>query len=415
MRNIINTLVLLLLVVGLNAKTCKISGEVIDRPNSKTLLLVKAFEDLRKKGIVKIPIRNNKFEYKLEYEDLMAYQLVFEDEHRRGSWRKVIFFPANGELKMTLHNSKNSHLNKFEGSLETEKYNEQFNQIIKESRSIMVNVRKLSKEGNYHSEKYHELEKNARAEKDRDKALELFKQLRKFRETKDGLTQEGWNAKLESEKLYKKMNEDMFIYMEKNKDIVAYHMLTDFIKRLRSRPEFYDKDRIDGLYNQFKLKYPNHPYSIMCQDMLWRHNNITEGGNFYDLTLKNLDKKEFTLSKQIKGKCAVIDIWAPWCGPCIKKSVGLIELYNKYKDKDFTVVAIASKYRDLNKVKNLIDKKNFPWVTLINNDKSQRIDEHYGVQNAGGGVFLVDENGKIVKVNPSVKEIEEFLKLKTKI
>jgi len=60
---------------------CLIKGEVIDRPESNQLILLKKGEDLRVTGKY-IPIINGKFEYKLDCQNLEAYELIFFEENR---------------------------------------------------------------------------------------------------------------------------------------------------------------------------------------------------------------------------------------------------------------------------------------------------------------------------------------------
>ena len=50
-----------------------------------------------------------------------------------------------------------------------------------------------------------------------------------------------------------------------------------------------------------------------------------------------------TLSSQdLKGKIAVIDVWATWCGPCRMVIPHLVKLQEKFKDKGVTVVGLNS-------------------------------------------------------------------------
>ena len=41
-----------------------------------------------------------------------------------------------------------------------------------------------------------------------------------------------------------------------------------------------------------------------------------------------------------KGKIYVIDLWATWCGPCVRTMPHLTELAEKYRDDDVVVIAI---------------------------------------------------------------------------
>ena len=58
-----------------------------------------------------------------------------------------------------------------------------------------------------------------------------------------------------------------------------------------------------------------------------------------DFTLTSLDGTQVTLSK-LKGQVALINIWATWCPPCRAEMPTIETVYEQYRDKGFTVLAV---------------------------------------------------------------------------
>ncbi len=57
--------------------------------------------------------------------------------------------------------------------------------------------------------------------------------------------------------------------------------------------------------------------------------------------IKDLDGNTFKLEDK-KGKVVLVDLWATWCGPCVAAMPELIELQDKYKDKNFEIVGLVT-------------------------------------------------------------------------
>lgn len=55
--------------------------------------------------------------------------------------------------------------------------------------------------------------------------------------------------------------------------------------------------------------------------------------------IKMLDGGTFKLEDK-KGKVVLFNLWGIWCGPCIQEMPHLVQMQEKYKDKNFEIVGL---------------------------------------------------------------------------
>ena len=70
--------------------------------------------------------------------------------------------------------------------------------------------------------------------------------------------------------------------------------------------------------------------------------NETKATQAFDFTAMDKDGKTVKLS-DFKGKKVYINMWASWCGPCMREIPELEKVYQKYKDnKDIVFLSMTS-------------------------------------------------------------------------
>ena len=136
---------------------------------------------------------------------------------------------------------------------------------------------------------------------------------------------------------------------------------------------------------------------------------LMAGKPYIDYNVRNTDGQLVPISSLIKGQVALIDLWASWCGPCRSHSVAMIPIYEKYKDKGFTVIAIARESRR-EAMEQAIDQDGYPWPCLLELKDENQVWNKNGIGNSGGGMVLVDRDGTILSTSIDAEELEPLIK-----
>lgn len=189
-------------------------------------------------------------------------------------------------------------------------------------------------------------------------------------------------------------------------------MLQDVQYRIRGNN--YLTILVDESYKDYARRFPNHIYTKVIDDALSGILKIFPGNPFLDFSAPNLKGKRFTISEEIKGKIALINLWGSWCGPCIFKAQQIVPIYKNYKNKGFTVVGVAREFKNTDALISRLKKEQFNWLNLVEMNDENGIWNKYSISNGAGIQILIDRDGIILAVDPSAEEIEKIVSSKTK-
>ena len=142
--------------------------------------------------------------------------------------------------------------------------------------------------------------------------------------------------------------------------------------------------------------------------VFFEHNLI--GKTAPDLTLESVDG-EFVNLHKIKAKITAVLIYEPNCSHC-KEFVPQLykEVYLPFKDKGLEIFAIYSMDKKEEWVEFLHDYNLYGWINVWDEHHASQFKISYDARKTPG-IYLLDENKKIIAKKLSVEQIVQFMKM----
>lgn len=184
------------------------------------------------------------------------------------------------------------------------------------------------------------------------------------------------------------------------------------LKRIDSLDHFSIQQKINELLaTQTGL---NRSYANLPENQYLNKDSLTEGQLLPGFAFRAIDTGRGISIDSICSKAAytLIDIWASWCGPCVKAFPELQKLKDDFPG--FQIISLNYADTDFNKVQKVLDKHEPGWPQGF---ASQQLHDLINTEQAYPAMVLLDRNRRIVQMGKpdlSLDEIRAFLEEKLK-
>jgi peroxiredoxin len=186
-----------------------------------------------------------------------------------------------------------------------------------------------------------------------------------------------------------------------SKDIASIWVLMNEL-RTRLSPEDFDQ-LFTGLDNGLKETKYGKAAAKYLRDMKGEAENVEAD----DFELPDVNGNKVKLSS-FRGKYVLVDFWASWCGPCRQENPNVVKAYNRFKDKNFTILGVS------------LDQQKDRWLAAIRQDNLTwtHVSDLQGWRNEAAQLYninaipanlLIDPKGRIIGRNLRGRALEAKL------
>lgn len=362
---------------------CHIEGELRDTTQGKTVVIRPADVDIRVSDnyITAKADAQGQFSCDVETDKMGLYNVFLHEQWKNGSWRNENFLVENSATVKLL-------------------FDDNTWKVIGGGPEQMRKVKMDAEAERLYLSKMNEIKKQAKKEL-RSKVEELQKQ-GKNPEEDTLLMKRNREFMTEYDKLYDE-------YKAWEIDYYAAHPMQYALFYIANTMQYSSNPKLMNIYH---TAYENfHPENPIHNTILTLEaaSQLKPGQTYIDFEALTEQGKRVKVSSLYRGKVAIINLWASWCGPCRQHSKDLIPLYEKYKEQGFTVVGIARE-DELNSMTQAAKKDGYPWQNFIDLKDELKVWQKNGLSFSGGGMFLIDRDGTILSTSTEADELEPLIR-----
>lgn len=209
---------------------------------------------------------------------------------------------------------------------------------------------------------------------------------------------------------------DMVVLVENSSDPIA----SMHYAMLGLQPSAENIGPMRNVADRLKAQYPESEYTTLYTTELSNMEKamaraqaqelIKAGQPAPEIALPNPEGKVLKLS-DLKGQVVLLDFWASWCGPCRRANPHVVQTYEKYKDRGFTVFSVSlDRPGQAERWKQAIAQDKLTWPNHVSDLQywNSAPANTYGVRGIPK-TFLIDKDGTIASTTISPYELDDAL------
>lgn len=190
------------------------------------------------------------------------------------------------------------------------------------------------------------------------------------------------------------------VIVHNNDNVMAADLL------MRNQP-MLDLRGIEALLGRLSPDMPANYYLDLMTSLRNRLKSVEVGAVAPEIVLRNENDQEVRLSS-LRGNIVMVNFWTLWSPESKQSNEGLLELYDRYKDMGFIVYSVSMD-ENAEEWKKAIRERNYDWIN-VKEITGGYMDLYSAYMPPT--TYLLDEDGRIVGKNLSLKETEAFLSKK---
>tara|TARA_R100000935_G_C2819578_1_gene159060 strand:+ start:569 stop:1456 length:888 start_codon:yes stop_codon:yes gene_type:complete len=169
----------------------------------------------------------------------------------------------------------------------------------------------------------------------------------------------------------------------------------------------WGKDLTEKLFKSLNTEIQSSEKGDQVKEYIKYYRNPKISDKYSDFTLPNTKGDSIQLAENLSDY-TLLEFWASWCSGCREEHPKLIQVYEKYKDRKFTVIGISSDSSQEIWL-NAIEKDQLPWINLIDSNGRESIVQYkYGIHFIPMN-FLIGPNKEIIAKDIKPKELDKLL------